>query len=117
MTCKPVVFLLTIVAVIALAPNLCRAQNAASGAVLGAVTDPSGAVVPSAQIELINTETGAKTRATTSAQGSYAFPGVAPGTYRVTAAAKGFRTTVITDVSVQVNSTSTVNVSLEVGEV
>lgn len=117
MTCKRVLCVLGILVVLGLAPNLCHAQNAASGAVLGTVTDPSGAVVRSAQIELINMETGAKNPATTSAQGSYAFPSVAPGTYRVTATAKGFRTSAITGVSVQVNSTSTVNVSLEVGEV
>src|ERR1035441_7388079 len=117
MTCKRVPCVLGILVVLGLAPNLCHAQTAASGAVLGTVTDPSGAVVRSAQIELINMETGAKNPATTSAQGSYAFPSVAPGTYRVTATAKGFRTTAITGLSVQVNSTSTVNVSLEVGEV
>lgn len=117
MTDKRVLFVLGILVALGLASSLCHAQNAASGAVLGTVTDPSGAVVRAAQIELINTETGVKTPATTSGQGTYAFPGVAPGTYRVTATAKGFRTTAITDVTVQVNSTSTVNVSLEVGEV
>ena len=117
MTYTRVLCVLGILVVLGLAPNPCHAQNAASGAVLGTVTDPSGAVVRSAQIELINMETGAKNPATTSAQGSYAFPSVAPGTYRVTASAKGFRTTAITGVSIEVNSTSTVNVSLEVGEV
>ena len=71
----------------------------------------------SAQVGLLNSATGIKTPGTSSAQGDYAFPNVAPGTYSVTARAKGFRTTVINAVSVQVNSSTTVNVSLVVGEI
>lgn len=56
---------ITVVAVLGLVPNPCRAQTAASGAVLGAVTDPSGAVISSAQIELTSKDTGARTTAVT----------------------------------------------------
>jgi len=93
------------------------AQTAATGTVLGAVTDPSGAVITGAQVELVNTETGAKTVAATRAQGEYAFPGVAPGTYSVTATALGFRAMSVTDVNVQVNASSTVNFKLLIGEI
>src|SRR5215472_3202177 len=62
------------------ANTLCRAQNAATGAVLGSITDPSGAAVASAQVELTNRETGVKVSGTSSAQGAYTFPNVAPGT-------------------------------------
>src|SRR5690348_3688611 len=81
-----------------------HAQNAATGAVLGTITDPSGAVVAAAQIELQNSETGVKTSVVSSAQGTYAFPNVAPGKYSVTTRVSGFRTTVINDIAVQVNS-------------
>jgi hypothetical protein len=94
-----------------------RSQNAATGAVLGGVTDPTGAVIATAQIELHNAETGVKASVVTSAHGTYAFPNVAPGKYSVTARTKGFRTTVINDVTVQVNSSTTVNFAMEVGEV
>jgi len=103
--------------VFGLVPTVCQAQNAATGAVLGTVTDPSGAAVGSAQIELLNRDTGVKASGVSSAQGAYTFPNVAPGAYSLTARAKGFRTTVINDVSVQVNSSTTVNISLEIGEV
>ena len=96
---------------------LCHAQTASTGAVLGSVTDPTGALIASAQIELTNKDTGVKTTATSSAQGSYAFPSVAPGSYNVSARASGFRTTVINDISVQVNASTTVNFKMEVGEV
>ncbi|HKE27684.1 MAG TPA: carboxypeptidase-like regulatory domain-containing protein [Bryobacteraceae bacterium] len=104
-------------AVFGLHSNLCQAQNAATGAVLGTVTDPSGAVVGSAQIELRNAETGVKASVVSSAQGTYAFPNLAPGKYSATARVSGFRTTVINDVTVQVNSSTTVNFNMEVGEV
>jgi hypothetical protein len=108
--------LLTLV-LFGLASNICQAQDAATGAVLGTVTDPSGAVVAGAQIELLNSDTGLKTPGVSSTRGTYAFPNVTPGKYSLTARAKGFRTTVINDVAVQVNSSSTANFSLQIGEV
>jgi len=93
------------------------AQNASTGAVLGTVADPTGAMVAAAQIELTNKDTGAKITAVTSAQGTYAVPNVPPGNYTASARAAGFRTTVVNDVTVQVNASTTVNFKLEVGEV
>lgn len=95
----------------------CLAQNAATGAVLGSVTDPTGAVIGAAQVELRNADTGVKANVVSSAQGTYAFPDIAPGKYALTARAAGFRTMVVNDVTVQVNSSTTVNVKMEVGEV
>lgn len=92
------------------------AQTAASGAVLGAITDPSGAVVAGAAVDLRNAGTDAKSSAVAGSQGQYAFPGVAPGNYVLTVSAKGFRTSSITNIDVQVNASATVNVKLEIGE-
>jgi hypothetical protein len=61
------------------------------GAVTGLATDPSGAAVPSATLTLASEATGVKRTATTNASGAYSFPDVAPGSYRLTAAATGFR--------------------------
>jgi hypothetical protein len=95
----------------------CSAQTAASGAVLGAVTDPAGAAVVGADVELVNSATGIKSAVITGAQGQYAFPGVNPGTYAITVGAKGFRTSTVTNVDVQVNASATVNVKLILGEI
>ncbi len=91
------------------------AQTAATGAVLGVVTDPSGAVVAGASVDLLNIATGTKASAVTGSQGQYAFPGVAPGAYVITVAAKGFSTSSVTNIDVQVNTSATVNVKLEIG--
>ena len=105
---------MAILACLAARPS--SAQTAATGAVLGVVTDPSGAVVPGAAVELNNIATGTKSSTVSGSQGQFAFPGVAPGTYVVTVTATGFSTSSITNIDVQVNTSATVNVKLELGE-
>ena len=61
-----------------------------TGAIIGTVTDPSGAVVTGATISITNTETGAKRSATTSASGTYTVSGLQPGEYELTISASGF---------------------------
>ncbi|MGA7234964.1 MAG: carboxypeptidase regulatory-like domain-containing protein [Bryobacteraceae bacterium] len=99
-----------------LALTPCLAQTAATGAILGAVADPTGAAVVGANVELINAATGVKSAVATGSEGQYAFPGVNPGAYAVTVAAKGFRTSTVTGVDVQVNASATVNFKLILGE-
>lgn len=94
----------------------CFAQTATTGTVLGIVTDPSGGVVAGAAVELSNTATGAKASMLSGAEGQFAFPNVNPGTYSVTVTTNGFRTSVVEGVVVQVNTSSTANVKLTLGE-
>ncbi len=85
--------------------------------VSGLVTDPTGAVIPNASLELQNVETGLKRTATSDAGGAYSFVQVIPGQYRISATATGFRTTTINDVRLLVANPATVNVKLEIGQV
>ena len=62
------------------------------GTVTGIATDPSGAVVPNATITLTAQETGVKHTTVTNGAGAYTLPDIPPGTYKLTAEAKGFRT-------------------------
>ncbi len=64
----------------------------------------------------MNSATGVKSAVATGAEGQYAFPGLNPGSYAVTVAAKGFRTSTVTGVDVQVNASATVNFKLILGE-
>src|SRR5918994_5105242 len=75
------------------------------GAVLGRVTDPSGAVVPSARVEIVSEQTGLSTSTTAGSQGNYTLPHVEPGLYRVNVSAPGFKTHVMRNLSVSVNQT------------
>jgi hypothetical protein len=66
-----------------------RAQTTA--ALSGRVVDPSSAVVPGASVTITNQSTNDKTHTVTSADGTYSFPVLLPGTYSVSVEAKGFR--------------------------
>jgi hypothetical protein len=67
----------------ALAPAWAQAPS-----LRGTVTDPSGAAVPGAVVQLRGP--GGEQRAKTGSAGQYAFPSVAPGTYQIHVSAKGF---------------------------
>lgn len=66
---------------------LCSAQNARF---TGQVTDPQGAAVPGAKVEITNVDTGAVITATTDASGSYTAPYLTAGHYRIVVEAAGF---------------------------
>ncbi len=91
-------------------------QAQTSGVIVGRVTDPSGAVVTGARIELVNQNTGIKATALASNQGEYVFPIVEPGTYRLSTSAGGFKTAIRSGVTILVNQTAREDVALEVGE-
>jgi hypothetical protein len=50
-----------------------------SGTVTGTVVDPSGALVPNAEMKLTSDATGQITMATTNASGVFTLPSLAPG--------------------------------------
>lgn len=86
------------------------------GSVVGAVTDNSGGMMPTAAITLTNVETNLVLRATANEAGSFTFANVLPGTYTVRAAFQGFREFVRTGVEVSAGNVSRVNVRLELGD-
>jgi Carboxypeptidase regulatory-like domain len=83
----------------------------------GAVTDPSGASIPRAEITLINVETNVSRQTLTTSSGVYNFDAVQPGNYKLTVKATGFRTYVRTGIELQVNLPATVNIGMQVGAV
>jgi hypothetical protein len=91
------------------------AQSSTTGKVVGVVTDQGDAVVPLAEVQLLNAGTNAATTMTTDGTGSFVFPVVSPGTYLLTVKMKGFRTATVSNLSVDVDKTSNVPVRLEVG--
>ncbi len=91
------------------------AWGQATTSLRGTVTDKSGAIVSDAAVTLTNLDTN-QTRATRStAGGVYELVSILPGRYKLTVAAKGFRTYVEPAVILQVSLPATANVQLEVG--
>jgi hypothetical protein len=89
--------------------------QAGRGSISGTVTDPSGAVVPAAQVVLRDPATGATQRTVTSAAGLYSFISLNPGVYQVTASHAGFASVARDKVTVNVDQPTEVNITLQVG--
>jgi Carboxypeptidase regulatory-like domain len=86
--------------------------QAVSGEVHGTVTDPSGALIPSATLVLKGPE-GATKSATSGRDGAYRFTGVVPGTYQLTVFAQGFASLDIENVVVAAGKPVLQNLTLE----
>lgn len=83
----------------------------------GRVLDPSGAAVPGARIQAINSATNETTTATTDTSGAYTIPFLRPGVYKMTVTAAGFKTFARENITLQVGQLAGIEVTLEVGEV
>ena len=92
-------------------------EGSAAGTVSGRVTDANGATVASAAVIITNTATNQSFSTSTSSDGMFQSQILAPGNYRVTINARGFKRHVITDVAVSGNSPAYANATLEVGNV
>src|SRR4029077_15748957 len=92
-----------------------RAQVA--GATLsGTINDPSGAVVPNAQVSAKNTATGVTRQVTADTAGFYSLPNLLPGNYEVTVTAPGFNTAVQSNVALAVGAQQQLNIGMKIGE-
>ncbi len=86
-----------------------------TGSITGSVTDPSGAVVPSAQVVAHNLDTGVDTPTTTNNDGFYRIQFLPIGRYQVTVQATGFSQVTLPPFTLEVLQTPTFNVKLQVG--
>jgi len=81
----------------------------------GTVLDASKAVIPHATVTLINSATQQTLTSTTSDTGAYHFSELAPGSYSLTVAAVGFKTTKLTDLAISAETPRNVDVTLQAG--
>jgi len=107
---------LGLVVVVSLLPRLAAAQ-AVTGTILGAVNDPSGAVLPGVTVTLTNAGTGLVRVIVTDGNGEYTAPSLPTGRYVVKAELPGFRTVTVPDADLGVDQHIRINVKLEVGTV
>jgi Carboxypeptidase regulatory-like domain len=98
-----------------LLPNQFAFGQVDEGSITGTVTDTTGAVVPEAQVTLLNTDQGLTLETHTDATGGYTFSPVRIGHYTVTVSANGFSKTTQKNLTVQVAQTLQVNISLKPG--
>jgi hypothetical protein len=83
--------------------------------IAGTVTDPTGASVPNAQVEVREVDTAAVATAQTNGAGAYTIPFLLPGTYKLTATANGFKQAVRDRIELHAGDKIQADLKLEVG--
>ncbi|HZQ51898.1 MAG TPA: TonB-dependent receptor [Bryobacteraceae bacterium] len=86
------------------------------GSLVGTVTDPSGAVIPSATVTATNVGTQQTRTDVTDSGGRYNLTNLLPGTYSVKIEAKGFRAREQAGVNITPNTVARIDAQLEVGQ-
>ncbi len=85
------------------------------GSIAGSVSDSTGAAVPHAAVTAKESGNRSCTDGRVVERGSYRFPAVSLGTYDVSVSVPGFKKASYSGVIVQVNTISTLDITLEVG--
>ncbi len=111
---KRLQFCLAVFAVLALTFSaFAQVQN---GQFAGTVTDPTGAAVANAKIEVVNAATDLHLSTTSNASGNYTVREVPPGVYKITVEAAGFKTFSDTGVTANAGTIAHVDVKLQIGK-
>jgi carboxypeptidase family protein len=96
-------------------PHVALSQGTAQ--IAGTVKDEMNVSVAGAQVVASEVERGINRRTATDGNGSYVLPNLPTGTYRLSISSPGFRTYVQTDLVLQINGETVVNVTLQSGQV
>jgi len=106
------------ICLIALAGTLCGVSAQIDrGTIEGSVTDPSGAAIPAAQVEIVQMGTNSVTRVATNEVGRYFVPNLPLGTYRVIVRKEGFRAAIREPILIQAQTRARADFALQIGPV
>src|SRR6266576_4782147 len=98
-------------------PPAAWSQAVAIAEISGTVSDPSGAAVVGAQVQVTETQKNTVRAAVTDTQGKYTLPNLPVGPYQMEVRASGFKEYVQSGMVLQVGNNVQVNVSLQIGSV
>src|SRR6185503_21321311 len=107
---------LSVVGLILLLPAAVAWAQATAG-LAGRVTDESGAVLPGVTVTITQTDTGFTRSVVTDGSGAWIASNLPLGPYRLEVSLPGFRTFVQTGITLQVGSSPTLDVVLQIGQV
>src|SRR5271163_1619306 len=99
-----------------LLPTSTAAQGETTSAIVGQVTDATGAAVPSAIVAVTNRETGAQRSVKTDEQGRFNFAQLKPGGYTIKVEAPGFAPQQNDNVVTGLGQKQTVNFTLRIAQ-
>jgi len=104
-----------LLAVFGLLAGISGLAQSGRGTLSGTITDSTGAIISGASVDLKETNTGSGYSAVANGQGLFTFPQLPPGTYSLTVGFAGFQSYKQDGITVNVGSTATVDVVLQVG--
>ena len=96
----------TVFAGMLLIATVAAAQVRTTGQIVGTVKDATGAVIPAAELVLIDTNTGNTQQTKSGDDGGFVFPNLQPGSYTLTATVAGLQTVTVQAIVVQTSRTS-----------
>src|SRR5215213_10431312 len=99
--CYAVSLILTLL----IAPSIIAQSQITTGTIEGRVVDANGAVVPGANVEIINLDTNFSRSLTTNDEGRFVAPQLQPGKYSVTVSKQGFGTAKVESTDLTVGQT------------
>jgi hypothetical protein len=100
-----------------MACGLLSAQTGGTGAISGAITDPTGALVVHAQVKVTGVTTGDTRTALSNDHGLYVVSLLPPGQYTLEVTKQGFKVAAAKDVQVVVAEPTVLNIRMETGAV
>ncbi len=108
--------LLALTAILAASQAPAVAQVSATSSLSGSVIDPSGALVPGADVIVKNEGTGEEYKTMTSDNGTFRVPSLVAGTYKVTVQMAGFKTAEVPGVVILAATAAAIKpIKLEIG--
>jgi hypothetical protein len=94
-----------------------RAQNRSTAEIVGTVTDPTGALLPTVSVKITNVKTGTIAQIVTSSKGDYDMPFLDPGLYTVEFQANGFDRFVRSGINLQLDQVARVDGRMKIGSI
>jgi len=93
------------------------AGQAPTAQLTGVVTDPTGAIIPGAQVGVINVDTNVARTTNSNESGYYAVPFLPPGNYRITVRKEGFKPITRSGLRLAIDQVARIDLMMEVGSV
>src|SRR5437763_3600550 len=104
-----------VLATVVAASSTAYAQGSFFTSLSGTVVDTSGAVIPGADVKIKNNGTGEEQNTVTASDGGFSVQSLPGGVYSVTVSLMGFKSAVLSAVTLNAALPATVKVTLEVG--
>lgn len=112
---RPICMAMLLSLTVLLGMRISALGQSSTAAITGTVEDAENASVVGATVRLISTDRGTESVATTNERGSFSFPSVLPGHFKLQIERAGFDTTQLTDITLSVNENKYVIVRMKVG--